>query len=81
LEGRRFAAPQYDALVTLLRALSRRYPIAEVVGHQHVAPTRKHDPGRGFDWTRLAQRLRWRRDRLPFASASNGAPRTRISRR
>ena len=74
LEGQRFEAAQYDALVSLLRALARRYRIAEVVGHEHVAPARKHDPGEGFDWGLLAQRLRWRRSRLPFEQrASNGA--------
>ena len=30
-----------------------RYPIDEVVGHEHVAPGRKSDPGAGFDWPRL----------------------------
>ena len=67
LEGERFEAAQYTQLVVLLRALSRRYAIDAVVGHEHVAPMRKHDPGRGFDWTRLARALRWSRVRLPFA--------------
>jgi AmpD protein len=47
--------------------LARRYPVAEVVGHEHVAPARKHDPGQGFDWSLLARQLRWRSARLPFA--------------
>ena len=68
LEGKRFMAAQYTQLATLLRALSRRYPIAAVVGHEHVAPSRKHDPGRGFDWGRLAHMLRWSRARVPFAT-------------
>lgn len=67
LEGERFARAQYDTLVTLLRALARRYAIAEIVGHEHVAPTRKHDPGAGFDWARMARALRWRAQRIPFA--------------
>lgn len=67
LEGDAFENQQYQTLVTLLRALERRYPVAEVVGHEHVAPTRKHDPGAGFDWPQLAQRLRWRTSRVPFA--------------
>jgi AmpD protein len=67
LEGQRFTAAQYAELVMLLRALSRRYAIDSVVGHEHVAPTRKHDPGKGFDWARLAQTLRWSRARVPFA--------------
>jgi len=25
-----------------------------VVGHEHVAPGRKHDPGAGFAWGKLA---------------------------
>jgi AmpD protein len=69
LEGERFKAAQYAQLVVLLRALARRYAIAAVVGHEHVAPTRKHDPGKGFDWARLARALRWSRARVPFAPA------------
>jgi len=61
LEGRRFDARQYARLSTLLRALSLRYPIQEVTGHEHVAPGRKRDPGPGFDWDRLGQGLRRRR--------------------
>jgi N-acetyl-anhydromuramoyl-L-alanine amidase len=50
LEGGRFDAAQYRALVRLLRALARRWPLAELVGHEHVAPGRKKDPGPRFDW-------------------------------
>jgi AmpD protein len=64
LEGRIFEAPQYAALARLLRALALRYPLAEVTGHEHVAPGRKRDPGPGFDWTRLATQLRRRRPEL-----------------
>lgn len=61
LEGRRFASAQYAALARLLRALALRYPLAEVTGHEHVAPGRKGDPGAGFDWVRLGRELRRRR--------------------
>ena len=64
LEGRRFAAAQYAMLARLLRALALRYPLEEVTGHEHVAPGRKHDPGPGFDWARLAVLLRRRRPLL-----------------
>ena len=57
LEGERFEAAQYAALVRLLAPLRRRYPIAAVVGHEHVAPGRKNDPGAGFDWTHLRSLL------------------------
>lgn len=54
LEGQTFEAAQYATLVALLGVLVRRYPLHEVVGHEHVAPGRKLDPGPGFDWPRLA---------------------------
>lgn len=57
LEGERFTPSQYRALAAMLRALARRYPIVEAVGHEHVAPGRKADPGPGFEWPRLAQLL------------------------
>lgn len=69
LEGHAFEAAQYDRLAPLVRALTRRYPIAEVVGHEHIAPDRKRDPGPGFDWARLARRLRGTGARVPFASS------------
>ena len=69
LEGRTFDAPQYDALARLLRALAARYPLTEVTGHEHVAPERKHDPGPGFDWARLAHQLHRRRP-LPVPRAA-----------
>lgn len=69
LEGQTFEAAQYRQLARLLRVLSARYPIEEAVGHEHVAPGRKGDPGAGFDWTGLADALRRRRPRLPFAAA------------
>ena len=55
LEGERFEAVQYRALGYVLQALSRRYPVREVVGHEHVAPGRKGDPGCGFDWVNLSK--------------------------
>ena len=59
LEGQAFMEAQYAALVRLLLALARRYPIEGVAGHEHVAPMRKLDPGAGFEWRRLAAALAW----------------------
>lgn len=60
LEGEAFEAAQYRALDRLLRALRRRYPLREIVGHEQVAPGRKRDPGSGFEWRRLRALLRRR---------------------
>ncbi|GAB4041384.1 MAG: hypothetical protein Fur0014_12550 [Rubrivivax sp.] len=60
LEGESFEPAQIATLARLLRALRRRHPLREVVGHEHVAPGRKSDPGPGFDWRALRRALRAR---------------------
>ncbi|HSV71807.1 MAG TPA: 1,6-anhydro-N-acetylmuramyl-L-alanine amidase AmpD [Methylibium sp.] len=67
LEGESFEAPQYERLAQLLRALRRQLPLSEVVGHEHVAPGRKADPGPGFDWTRLRASTGWSARYFPAA--------------
>ena len=57
LEGDLFEDAQYDTLQALMPALASQYPIANVCGHEHVAPGRKEDPGAGFDWVRLSRAL------------------------
>lgn len=57
LEGLTFEAAQYSVLADLLRDLRRRLPLADVTGHEHVAPERKRDPGPGFDWHGLRRRM------------------------
>ena len=59
LEGQSFEAAQYRALASLLRSAARRYPLEAVLGHEHVAPGRKADPGSGFAWHALRHRLKW----------------------
>jgi len=59
LEGDRFEGAQYAALARLLRSVARRYLVDSVVGHEHIAPGRKGDPGAGFDWTRLRHGTGW----------------------
>ena len=68
LEGTTFEAAQYAALETLLPAIDRVRAVRHVVGHEHVAPGRKVDPGPGFDWDALRTRLHWDADRLPAAN-------------
>ena len=51
-----YTDPQYERLAALVVALRRTYASlcgAEIVGHEHIAPGRKTDPGPAFDWNRL----------------------------
>ncbi|MBM3615375.1 MAG: N-acetylmuramoyl-L-alanine amidase [Alphaproteobacteria bacterium] len=52
-----FAEPQMAALEALLVAILARWSIPphRVIGHSDMAPARKSDPGRHFDWRRLAR--------------------------
>lgn len=57
LEGDTFEAAQYLALADLASHIGKRYPIAHIAGHEHIAAGRKIDPGSGFDWGTLRQAL------------------------
>mgnify|MGYP000125950774 FL=1 len=51
---------QYQRLEALVSALRAAYPAIgadRVVGHCHIAPGRKSDPGPAFDWARLERNL------------------------
>ncbi len=57
VEGGLFEPAQYEALAVLCQALTQRYPIALIAGHEHIAPGRKTDPGPGLDWNLLQKTL------------------------
>ncbi|MEX0431061.1 1,6-anhydro-N-acetylmuramyl-L-alanine amidase AmpD [Spiribacter insolitus] len=51
---------QYERLESVIRLLREVYPRIgsdRVVGHCHIAPGRKSDPGPDFDWGRLQRNL------------------------
>ena len=53
LDNSEFEQVQYERLVELTKALQRAFPLitqANILGHQHIAPARKTDPGIGFNW-------------------------------
>lgn len=55
-----YTASQYHALAELIQGLWQAYPSLaghKVVGHQHIAPGRKTDPGQYFQWVSLARLL------------------------
>jgi N-acetylmuramoyl-L-alanine amidase len=53
---RGFCNPQMQALESLLAAIMARWniPAHRVIAHSDMAPDRKGDPGRRFDWRRLS---------------------------
>jgi AmpD protein len=56
-----FTLAQYDQLARVIVCLCATYPglrFDRIVGHEHIAPGRKTDPGSGFDWQRLYTLLR-----------------------
>lgn len=51
---------QYTALAGVTRELMQAYPeitAERIVGHNHIAPERKTDPGAAFDWARFRRLL------------------------
>lgn len=65
LEGDLFESAQYETLASLSATLMAQYPVAHLVGHEHIAPGRKADPGPGFDWQQLRQSLGLSPQQLP----------------
>ena len=59
IDGDVFTDAQYESLLALLPVLRMQYPIQHVAGHEHIAPGRKKDPGKGFSWRFLQQSLGW----------------------
>ena len=56
-----FTPEQYAACAGLCRDIIGRHPICNIIGHEHIAPGRKVDPGGHFDWKRFRRALARRR--------------------
>lgn len=52
-----FSEPLMESLIALVADVRARWaiPVEGVIGHSDFAPARKFDPGRRFDWARLAR--------------------------
>lgn len=51
-----YTEAQYTSLVEVTKALQVAYPKItndNIKGHQHIAPGRKTDPGKAFDWNKF----------------------------
>jgi N-acetyl-anhydromuramoyl-L-alanine amidase len=68
LEGQLFEPEQYHCLGLVCKHLRTHYPIANVIGHEHIALGRKFDPGVGFDWLGLQKIVGWPHQCFPALS-------------
>ena len=56
-----YTQEQYDVLVSVTNCLRQYYPEIKpnrIVGHDHIAPGRKTDPGPSFDWSYFKQLIK-----------------------
>jgi len=65
LDGLSFETLQYETLSSVCAAIAQHYQLHHILGHEHVAPNRKLDPGAGFDWALLQRSLGWSDDSFP----------------
>ncbi|MDQ6996696.1 MAG: 1,6-anhydro-N-acetylmuramyl-L-alanine amidase AmpD [Mariprofundus sp.] len=72
-----FTVAQYRETARLCKALMQRYPAIaadRIVGHQDIAPGRKWDPGRQWNWQHFRRSLahiqQLKLDLLPFTVAA-----------
>lgn len=61
-----FEEPQYQALAKLMAELNKMYPQLQVAGHSDIAPERKTDPGKFFDWKKFQKATGISSEKLPF---------------
>lgn len=52
-ENEGFDEEQYDKLLKLINCLKEDYKILDIVGHSDIAPGRKTDPGKYFNWVKI----------------------------
>lgn len=74
IEGAPFDAAQYERLAALIHSAAAHYPLRTVVGHEHIAPGRKQDPGHGFDWKTLIASLNWPAPCFPSEVLASAPP-------
>jgi len=51
----KYPQPQLDACFAVARAITERYKLADICGHEDIAPNRKNDPGPAFPMLALRQ--------------------------
>lgn len=65
-----FEDVQYTALASLVQNLLEKYPHAQFAGHSDIAPVRKTDPGKYFDWAKFQKETGISSEKLPYGLVS-----------
>ena len=65
-----FEDVQYTALASLVQNLLEKYPHAQLAGHSDIAPVRKTDPGKYFDWAKFQKETGISSEKLPYGLVS-----------
>jgi len=65
-----FEDVQYTALASLVNSLSATYPNVYFAGHSDIAPERKTDPGKYFDWAKFQKETDIATEKLPYGLIS-----------
>lgn len=61
-----FENAQYQSLANLVAVLSQTYPQLQFAGHSDIAPERKTDPGKSFDWAKFQKETGISTEKLPY---------------
>jgi N-acetyl-anhydromuramoyl-L-alanine amidase len=61
-----FEEMQYQVLADLVSKLSKSEPQLQFAGHSDIAPERKTDPGKSFDWKKFQKETGLSAEKLPF---------------
>ena len=61
-----FEDVQYQVLARLVSELTKFYPQLQFAGHSDIAPERKTDPGKSFDWKKFQKATGLPIEKLPF---------------
>ena len=61
-----FEEAQYQVLAKLVSELTKSYPKLQLAGHSDIAPERKTDPGKFFDWKKFQKATGLPIEKLPF---------------
>ena len=65
-----FEEIQYKSLTKLVQKLQLAYPNLQFAGHSDIAPDRKTDPGKYFDWEKFQKETGISQEKIPFGLVS-----------